>query len=187
MEEGKMSHPRFESMLFERDDLKGSDRLALEDHLQECDACRRLASQWASVEARLTKAPMLAPITGFSARFQARLMLRRRKRRSWIGVLLGLGGASILITVVILFGSGILGLVSPSMRYMLKSLSSLILFGGVMQVFTDFAGLIFERLVANITPGTWLTYSAIFSGLATIWFATMYRLNFRPSRMEVGQ
>jgi hypothetical protein len=187
MEEGKMSHPRFESMLFERADLKGSDRLALEQHLQDCDACRRLASQWAMVEARLTKAPMVAPATGFTQRFQARLTLQRRKRRSWIAVLLGLGGASLLIAVAILFGSGILSLLSPGMRYLLKSLSSLMLFGGVMQVFTNFAGLLFERLVAAITPGTWLTYSAIFSGLATIWFATMYRLNFRTSLQEVGK
>jgi predicted anti-sigma-YlaC factor YlaD len=187
MEEGKMSHPQFEAMLFDHEDLNGSDRLALEQHLHECDGCRRLASRWAMIETRLYKAPMVAPKPGFGHRFQARLLQRRRRRREWIMISLVFVAFVLLLVVAVLFGSGILALVSPGIRYLLKSLTSLLLFGGVMQIFTDFARLLIERLVAAVSASTWLTYSALFSGLAATWFAILYKLNFRTSLWEVGQ
>ncbi len=182
-----MSHPRFEAMLFEREDLEASDRLALEQHLQECDACGRIANHWAAIEAQLRKPPMVEPMPGFTLRFQKRLERQRRRRRGWLGGGLSLAAFISLIVVAVLFGSGLLSLVSPGVRYLLKSLSSLVLFSGVMQVFTDFIGLILERLVARVSPSAWLSYSAFFSGLAIIWFASMYKLNFRTSFQEVRQ
>jgi hypothetical protein len=187
MEEGKMSHPRFEAMLFEREDLKASDRLALEQHLQDCDVCCRIASNWAMIEGQLQKAPMVAPMPGFLFRFRERLAYQRRRRRGGLALGFVLVTFISLLVVMILFGSGLLTLVSPGIRYLLKSLTSLMLFNGVMQVFTDFIGLILERLVARLSPSAWLSYSAIFSGLAFIWFSTMYKLNFRTTFKEVGQ
>jgi hypothetical protein len=187
MEEGKMSHPRFEAMLFEREDLTDSDRLALEEHLQDCDTCCRIASNWAAIENRLRKAPMIAPPPGFTVRFQQRLQQQKRRRR--IGLTIGLICTFFvpLLVAVVVFGSGLLSLVSPGVRYLLKSLSSLMLFGGVMQVFTDFISLLLERLVARVSPGTLVSYSTIFSGLAYIWFSMMYKLNFRRTFQEVRQ
>jgi hypothetical protein len=187
MEEGKMSHPRFEAMLFERDDLEANDRLALEQHLQDCDVCCRIASNWAMVEGQLQKAPMTAPMRGFTQRFQERLAHRRRRRRGGLALGLMLTVFISLFVVAILFGSGLLTLVSPGIRYLLKSLSSLLIFSGIMQVFTDFIGLMLERLVANVSPSTWISYSTVFSGLAFIWFVTMYKLNFQTSFQEVRQ
>jgi predicted anti-sigma-YlaC factor YlaD len=187
MEEGKMSHPQFEAMLFDLEDLNGSDRLALEQHLRECDSCRRLASKWTLIETRLHKAPMVAPKPGFGQRFQARLIQKHRRRRERVMISLVFVAFALLMVVAILFGSGILALLSPGIRYLLKSLTSLLLFGGVMQIFTDFARLLIERLVAIVSTSTWLTYSALFSGLAAIWFAILYKLNFRTSFREVGQ
>jgi predicted anti-sigma-YlaC factor YlaD len=186
MEGGKMSHPQFEAMLFDREDLSGSDRLALEQHLHECDECCRLASNWAMIETRLSRAQMVAPKPGFVQRFQVRLVQRRRRQRAWIMISLILVAFVLLVAVAILLGSGALALVSPGVRYLLKSLTSLLLFGGVMQIFTDFARLLVERLVSTISTSTWLTYSALFSGLAATWFAILYKLNFRKSLREVG-
>jgi len=180
-----MSHPRFEAMLFEREDLEARDRLALEQHLTDCDGCRQLASNWAMVEARLHKAPMAMPKPGFTQRFQARLSQKRRRRREGLMISLVLSSVVLLLIVTVLFGSGLLTLVSPAIRYLLKSLTSLLLFGGVMQIFSDFVSLLIERLVATISPSAWFTYSAIFSGLVAIWFASVYRLNFRTSLREV--
>jgi cation transport ATPase len=185
MEVGKMSHPRFEAMLFEREDLEGSDRLALEQHIQDCEGCRRLASNWAMIEGQLQKTSMATPMPGFAQRFRERLIHKRRRRREWVMIGLVLTAFVALLVVAVLFGSGLLALVSPGFRYLLKSLTSLMLFGGVIQVFTDFIRLMIERFVAAVSPITWLTYSALFSGLAVIWFATMYKLNIRTSLQEV--
>jgi predicted anti-sigma-YlaC factor YlaD len=182
-----MSHPRFESMLFEREDLEAAERLALEQHLQECDACCRIASNWAAIEAQLRKAPMSAPMPGFPLRFQQRLALQRRRRRVWLTIGFSLTALVSLLVVAIIFGSSFLSLLSPGVRYLLKSLTSLMLFGSVMQVFTDFISLIVERLVASASPGTLLSYSTVFSGLAFIWFASMYKLNIRTSFQEAKQ
>lgn len=182
-----MSHPRFEAMLFERKDLKGRDRLALEQHLQECKACQRLASNWSAIESHFQKVPRVAPLAGFTTRFQARLAKKHQRRREWAMIGAGLGVFAILVLLMIFFGSGLLTLLSPGIRYLLKSLTSLMLFGGVMQIFTDFMGLLFERLVANISLSTWLTYSAIFSAMAAAWLSSIYKLNFRKSLREVRQ
>ena len=182
-----MSHPRFEAMFFEREDLEGSDRLALEQHLQDCDGCRRLASNWAMIETRLQKAPMAEPNAGFTQRFQARLIQKHRRRREWLTISFALTTFILLLAVVVLFGSGILGLISPGMRYLLKSLTSLLLFSGVMQIVTDFVRLLVERFVATVSPSTWFTYSALFSGLVATWFVSIYKFNFRTSLREVRQ
>lgn len=180
-----MSHPRFEAMLFEREDLTARDRLALEDHLKECESCCQIATNWAAIEGQLRKGPMVEPMPGFTQRFELRLAQQRSTRRRWIFGSLTLVFFISLLVGVGLFGSGLLALVSPGTRYLLKSLSSLMLFGGVMQVFTDFMRLILERLVAQISPSAWFSYSAVFSALAYIWFSTMYKLNFRRSFQEV--
>ena len=182
-----MSHPRFKAMLFERDDLEGSNRLALEKHLQDCDVCQRLASNWAMVETRLQNAPMAEPKAGFTQRFQARLMQKRRRRREWLMISLVLSAFVLLLVIAVLFGSSILALVSPGLRYLLKSLTSLLLFSGVMQVLSDFVLLLIERFVATVSPSTWFTYSALFSGLVATWFASIYKFNFRTSIREVRQ
>lgn len=182
-----MSHPRFEAMLFEHEDLAASDRLALEQHLQACDACSRIANNWAEIESQLRRAPMVMPRAGFTQRFDLRLARQRRWRRRWMTFGLMLTLSISLSVVVVLFGSGLASLVSPGVRYLLKSLTSLMLFGGVMQMFTDFIRLLLERLAVQVSPGTWLGYSALFSGLAYIWFSTMYKLNFRTLFQEVRQ
>lgn len=182
-----MSHPRFEAMLFERGDLEGRERLALEQHLQECDICQRLASQWLVVEGQLQKAPMAEPAPGFTLRFQERLGLQRRTRRTWTMIGVGIVAAVALLAVAILIGQSLLPIISPGIRYLLKSITSLMIFGGLMQALTDFVGLLIERLVANISPSTLLSYSALFSGMAVIWITTMYKLNFQSSFQEVGK
>lgn len=182
-----MSHPQFEAMLFEHEDLEADERLALERHLQDCEACDRIARSWAVVEGQLLKAPMAAPLPGFLMRFQERLAYKRRIRRTWLTVGILLISSISLFVVLLLFGSGLLSLVSPTVRYLLKSLSSLILLGGVMQVFTEFIGLLLERMVATLSPGAWISYSTVFSSLAFIWIATMYKLNFRTTFQEVRQ
>lgn len=102
-----------------------------------------------------------------------------------IGV--GIVAAVALLAVAILIGQSLLPIISPGIRYLLKSITSLMIFGGLMQAFTDFVGLLIERLVANISPSTLLSYSALFSGMAVIWITTMYKLNFQSSFQEVGK
>ncbi|TFH35813.1 MAG: hypothetical protein E4G99_06450 [Anaerolineales bacterium] len=182
-----MSHPQFETMLFERANLEGSDHLALEQHLQDCDACRRLASNWTQIEDRLHRMPMALPQAGFTQRFQARLAQKRHRRREWVMISLVLSAFALLLVVAVLFGAGLLTLVSPGIRYLLKSLTSLLLFGDVLQICADFIRLLIERFVATVSPGAWFMYSAIFSGLVAIWVASIYRLNFQTLKREVTQ
>jgi predicted anti-sigma-YlaC factor YlaD len=75
----------------------------LEAHTAACPSCRAVLEEFSHVNWLLASAPMMAPAPGFAVRFQARLIARRRRRRTWAGFLtLALGSLGILLGVTVL-------------------------------------------------------------------------------------
>jgi predicted anti-sigma-YlaC factor YlaD len=86
--------------------LSSQEIRQLEAHTVACPACRATLEQFRHVDWLLAAAPMMEPAPGFAVRFQAKLTARRRRRRTWAGVLtlalasLGiLVGATVLLTI----------------------------------------------------------------------------------------
>jgi predicted anti-sigma-YlaC factor YlaD len=59
----------------------------IESHAAACANCRASLDGLRRLDRLLSAAPMTAPVSGFTERFQARLVTRRRRSRTWAGLL----------------------------------------------------------------------------------------------------
>lgn len=108
-----MSHQPYESWIFDEVPLSPEERVALQDHLENCTACRDLHQSWSDARSQMKNLPMRAPSKGFSQRWSLSLNTRREfktRNQTWWFFLVIAGGASISL---LLMASQILILGSP--------------------------------------------------------------------------
>ncbi len=75
----------------------------VEGHVATCPDCRTALDALWYVDRLLSAAPLVMPAPGFTLRFQARLAARRRRRRTWAGILtLGLATLGIMLVAGVL-------------------------------------------------------------------------------------
>jgi anti-sigma factor RsiW len=75
----------------------------VEEHIATCADCRTALDALRRVDRLLSAAPLVLPAPGFTLRFQARLAARRRRRRTWAGIVtLGLATLGILLVTGVL-------------------------------------------------------------------------------------
>jgi predicted anti-sigma-YlaC factor YlaD len=72
----------------------------IESHAAVCASCRTSLDALRRLDRLLSAAPMIAPVPGFTERFQARLVTRRRRSRTWAGLL-----TLTLATLVLVLGA----------------------------------------------------------------------------------
>lgn len=73
-----MDHQPFETWILSPTELSAKDKHLLDNHLQTCTHCQKLANTWKSVEHELTHTPQAQPKPGFAQRFFASLAARRQ-------------------------------------------------------------------------------------------------------------
>lgn len=184
-----MNHHTYEEWLFadlgrkrpEKGDLPLTleQKAALQEHLQTCESCRLLAAAWREVETDLWDAPMAEPAPGFTSRWQATLLIERKRleRRQSLAMLAFVVGA-----VVLLVGSLVVlslpALRSPTMVvvawfYQLAGLYSLV----------DTGQAILRGLLDGFTLPVLILAAGIFSQISVLWVVS-YRLLMRPRRVQ---
>ena len=179
-----MNHQPFEQMIFDRKDLTENEAVSLDKHLQECDQCLSLRTNWHEVDRLLLRAESAAPTAGFADRFQIKLARQRHRAagRQLVGLvtLLTLG----LVVTGGLFGAELVSLLLSMSGTLLKVIV------GAIQAFTyvnltaSFVWAIIENTFGRISPGFWLFISASLSFISLVWFATIYRFGYSQIRRE---
>ena len=99
-----MSHQPYETFLFSDDPLTGEELGHLEVHLKECEHCRVIAKALNDLEMVSSPNDYLSPATGFTQRWQTRLLAYRQERQIrnlWL-MTLGLFALASLIVLTIL-------------------------------------------------------------------------------------
>ena len=76
-----MKHQPFEKWLFRQEALSGNEAQLLQEHLISCERCAAVASALSAVENRLSTAVTFSPEPGFTNRWRARLVRRRKIAR----------------------------------------------------------------------------------------------------------
>jgi predicted anti-sigma-YlaC factor YlaD len=95
-----MNHQPFRGWLLADEDLTVEQSKALQEHLRECEDCRRLETSWKELEAVIDRSALLAPASGFVERWQIRLVehqQHQQKLRGWYMI-----GATSLVVVFLL-------------------------------------------------------------------------------------
>lgn len=173
-------HLHIENLILADRSLNPEEHQALETHLEACESCRALASNWREVEQALSQASVVLPKAGFTARWhihQVADTLRRNRRQNLMIMVFSIGGASLLLTVLFL-------LVYPLLR---DPLPLLLVFGYQLAALFSTAsatgsalGTLVRTLVEVIPPTLWIGLGVLISGLFFIWFISLQRLVIMP-------
>lgn len=74
-----MSHQFFEDLILSTDELTIQESTILQEHLEECSACARLAEDFNAIETQLRSASMIDPAPHFVNRWEARLETENKR------------------------------------------------------------------------------------------------------------
>jgi len=179
-----MKHPQFEALLFDIDHLGHEERIALEAHLRECEHCNMLATSWGDLEGKMLSAPQMEPATGFTERFRERLVVYKRRKQERLTLVVILAILISLIIVTGFFGAEMLNFVPSAISFLLKSINSLVLLGGLLTILGDFALVLLEGITQSLPASLLLAIVAATSSLAVIWMFSIYRFGFNTFRRE---
>jgi predicted anti-sigma-YlaC factor YlaD len=135
------------------DQLTQEEMQLVEVHTATCPSCRAALEALRRVDRLLTSTPMASPAPGFTTRFQARLATRRRRHRTWVGLII-LALATLTLTL-----GGIALLALPGLA-LWESFSA----SGVL---TQSIGLLLDmgEAMISLLQVTWLILSALARGL----------------------
>jgi predicted anti-sigma-YlaC factor YlaD len=140
----------------------------IEVHTAACASCRASLDALRRLDRLLGAAPMMQPVPGFAGRFQARLDTRRRRRRTWAGLLV-----LTLATLVLLLGAMALLATSGLALWgnlAITGLTGLLLdLGKAMVVFLNLAWLILSALARGLRHPIFIAYVAATVILIAAW------------------
>jgi anti-sigma factor RsiW len=152
--------------------LAAPDVQRLEAHAETCPACCAAFDAMRRVDRLLASAPMLSPAAGFTARFQARLAVQRRRRRTWAGLLtLALAAAAIIAAAGILAaftGLSVWGSASGS-ELLTQTVSLLLHVGQALGASLNLIWLIVTALARAIRHPIFIGYMVATAILLAVW------------------
>lgn len=178
-----MTHQPFQDWIFE-DTLDVTQADAFQSHLEACAECRSLAGAFRQVENSLRTAPMVAPVPGFTLRWQARLEAeRRRQHRSQVGLALaiGLSGAiTLLALLAVLFWPALDSLDALLWAAAYQLYIALAFARQAVEVVGDFV-----RYLAPALPLVFWVFALGLLTQACVLWVVSYRYMTNPRRIEI--
>jgi predicted anti-sigma-YlaC factor YlaD len=140
----------------------------IETHAAACASCRTYLDALRRLDRLLSAAPMIAPVPGFTERFQARLVTRRRRSRTWAGLL-----TLTLATLVLLLGAtAVLAASGLTLwdNFAITGLTGLLLdLGKAMAVSFNLTWLILSALARVLRHPVFIAYFAATAILIAAW------------------
>lgn len=102
-----MNHQPFEGWLLADNPPEGEQAIELREHLRDCSRCRQLEADWSGIHQLIQTSGQITPAPGFSARWQARLLLkeqlaqnRRQHRQPWLLFVINFSIAALLLVLL---------------------------------------------------------------------------------------
>lgn len=182
-----MNHKIYEDWYFISQDpqaggLDASQLAELNRHLDDCQSCQRLTSNWRSVDGLIQHSPEMAPEQGFVNRWRKRLELdRQRIQNRQIMLVL-----TVCFAGIALFTGVFLTLAWPWARtpdllawyWISRMISALTLAGNVRESLQIFVG----TLTGVIPWGGWVLLAGFACQLAVLWLVS-FRILLKPQRV----
>jgi hypothetical protein len=95
-----MDHQPFRNWLLSEERLSAEQIQSLQQHLASCESCSQIESAWKEVDFQFQNLSLVAPKSGFTERFQDRLVeyqSARQLRKGWLTI-----GATAFIAILLL-------------------------------------------------------------------------------------
>jgi len=166
-----MKHQPFEEWLLSDTPLSPEQKRELDLHVRSCPYCAALVET--SMVLRSVKT--VAPVEGFTTRFQARLAARKladKRRRVWGSILFLFGGLAFLLWLT---GPSILRFLSSPEVWIAALVEWGIFLVTTFQALTQ-AGSVLLHVVPNfIPPFMWMVIVSAFAGMGLLWSVSIWR------------
>jgi hypothetical protein len=171
-----MNHRPFEDWLLEDEPLTPQQARELQAHVRSCASCAAIAES----NLALHSARRMAPLPGFTQRFQVRLEKRRREQR-WrqvIGTLvLVIGGLSLVFWLV---GPFLLEVFRSPAAWITAGIGYLLFILTSLQVLSEATAILLRVLPSFISPSGWIALILGVAGLGSLWTLSMWRVARAP-------
>jgi len=171
-----MNHQPFEEWLLNDKNLNPAEKRELDLHLRTCSHCTALTE----TSLVLRSAPVVAPATGFTLRFQQRLAAQKiaeRRRRLWGMIILLVSGAGLLGWIIAPFLFAIatapVEWVTTGIGYFLFILTSL-------QALTEVVTVLLRMATDFIPPYAWMVLVSALAGLGLLWTISIWQFSRTP-------
>jgi hypothetical protein len=171
-----MNHQPFENWLLSEEPLTKEQSKALQEHLDTCETCSQIDTAWNGVQNLMRTVPEMAPVPGFSVRWQKRLAEQRRKqqqRQSWI--FLAISGG-IAFTLMAAIGVGILSIFSQPEQFLIYVVYRLTTFFIAAEATREFLSSLTKPLAGAMPFAIWIGLSGLAAMLSAMWFVLFKRL-----------
>jgi len=171
-----MNHQPFREWIFSQEKLSAEQDLALQDHLDSCDACCHLKDAWLEVDSALRQPAQVSPLPGFTARWQAHLaeyQQMKQKSRVWttMGIYVG-----IIITLLVILITQIWSFIQSPDQFVAIWFNSLVSLVSIYYALVD-------HIHIGATYMTVYTFIALFfllgmiSFMSVLWLAAYRKLS----------
>ena len=170
-----MNHQPYENWIFAESDLSGEQLKELEAHLNVCTDCQELRQGLRSATEFFRAAPSVAPVPGFSQRWQASLAERRVKQQRHQARLLFLALAGAAVLLLLLLALHILATSTPVQWFIAGFQSTFSLFStwNNIQVFILE---LFDFIPPVVPIALWVLLTSVISVLTLVWIFSLWRI-----------
>jgi hypothetical protein len=171
-----MNHRPFEDWLLDDQPLNPTQKRELDAHLRACKVCSGIAES----NLALRSARLVAPVPGFSHRWQERLVLARRaqRRRTLLGTLFFSAGG--LLLLAFLTGPVLVSLIGSPAEWISAMVHALLFIYTTVMAVAEAGSVLFRVLPGFVPPFVWLVLFSTLSGFALLWSVSIWRLVRRP-------
>ena len=175
-----MNHRPFEEWLLDDQLLDLKQKRELDAHLRTCDACSAIAES----NLALRSARIVGPASGFSARFQERLVIARRaqRRRTLLGIMFFSFGGLVLLSF--LAGPTLLSLIGSPAEWISAMVRAALFLYTTTLAMLEASSILFRVLPGFVPPFAWLVLFSTLSGLSLLWSVSIWRLMRRPQGVQ---
>jgi hypothetical protein len=166
-----MNHQPFEEWLLTEKLISPRQKLDLDAHLRICSYCSALAETGKA----LRTVKKVAPATGFSARFQARLAMQKaveRRRRRWGAVLFTFGG---LVMLMWLLGPYLASFLAAPATWIAAMIEWVVFLITTLQAVAQASSVLLRMLPGFLSPFLFMVVVSAFAGMGLLWSVSIWR------------
>jgi hypothetical protein len=170
-----MNHQPYENWIFAESDLSGEQLQELETHLNVCIDCQELRQGLRSTSQLFQAAAMVAPLPGFSQRWQVSLVERRAvyQRHQARMLFLTLVGAAVLL--LLLLALHILATSTP-VQWVIAGFQSTFSLFSTWNKIQDFILELFDFIPPVVPIALWVLLTSGISILTLVWIISLWRI-----------
>ena len=171
-----MNHRPFEEWLLNDKNLTSTEKRELDLHLRTCTYCTALSATGLA----LRSANVVAPVPGFTMRFQQRLAAQKiaeRRRKLWGMMVLILGGVGLLGWFAAPY---LYAVITSPVEWITATIGYFLFIVSSLQALTEAMTVLLRILPDFIPPYMWMVLVSALAGFGLLWTISIWQFSRTP-------